>query len=154
MSDRVQIEISMTSYQRVREVLARVASDRTYRGAFRDTITAMLDIAKNYAQSVTHVYTGMLQASHVTEYDGHRMRGRVYVDDQVLARDVSGRLKVPYQLVAEYAAYEHSLGGSHAFYERTMKHTGVILQMRGMRTLLTTLDSQVRAGDILSAFTS
>lgn len=148
-----QVRIEMTNYPRVKEVLSRVASERTYRGAFRDTITAMLDIAKNYAMSITHIYTGMLRMSHVVEYDGHRMRGVLKVDEQALARQYGGRLKVPMQFVAEYAIYEHARGGSHAFYERTLRETGGILQMRGMRTLVEDIDREISKGDLFYAIT-
>ncbi len=141
-----ELRFELTNYYRVREVLAKVASTRTYRGALRDTILAMLDIARNYAARITHVYTGMLAMSHVVEYDGHRMRGVLKVDEEVLARQYDGRLKTPPQLVAEYAVYEHARGGSHAFYERTAKETGGILQMRGIRTLLADLDREITGG--------
>lgn len=141
-----RIEINMRDYYKVRDALNVVASRGLYRGAFRDTITAMLDIAKRYAEGITHVYSGQLKASHVTEYEGHRMRGSLHVDQHKLARGYGGQLRYPPQFVFEYATYEHARGGSHAFYERTIKETGGILEFQGINTLVRVIDLSVRRG--------
>lgn len=137
------LEFRLTNYPKAKRALSSISSPRTYRGAMRDTITAMLDIAQNYAMRITHIYTGTLKMSHVTEYDGHRMVGRLFVDPHVLARSYGGRLKSPQQFVAEYAIYEHQRGGSHAFYERTVNETGGVLNFEGFKVFKGYMDKEL-----------
>lgn len=141
-----QIQINMRDYYKVRDALRVVRSKDLYRGAFRDTILAMLEIAKMYAEGITHIYTGQLRQSHVVEYDGHRMKGYLHVDQHKLARNYTGEYRYPPQFVYEYAMYEHARGGSHAFYERTYRETGGAIEFKGINTLVRVIDLSVRRG--------
>lgn len=71
--------------------------------------------AYRYAVSITHVDTGSLRASHRMQV--HGLRGRIYIDPSAH----NPRSGLP---VRVYGPYEHSRGGSHAFYHRTVVERG------------------------------
>lgn len=82
-----------------------------------------------YAKNVTHVDTGMLQASHIVEFQsGHLVSftgipfretavGRVFINP-VTRNPVHG------EPPADYGIVEHDRGGPHAFYEITFRQGG------------------------------
>lgn len=75
---------------------------------------AVMDLHR-WAVAITHVDTGALRASHRMEV--RDQEGRIYIDPN----SVNPRSK---RRPAEYGVYEHHRGGSHAFYQRTLKERG------------------------------
>lgn len=135
------LKVTLTDYYKLHNAVAAVSNKEVYRGALRDALKTMLYMAKVRAQEITHVHSGELRKRHLVTYDAHRMWGRLYVDPNALAIRKDGSLKFPLQFVAEYANYEHSRGGSHAFYARTMAELGPTLALAGMRVVT----EQIRA---------
>jgi len=82
-----------------------------------------------YATVITHVVTGALRASHRAGYFNYR--GVVFID--------SGAVNPFGDRPSVYGEYEHARGGSHAFYERTVREAGGSI----MRTGLNILDQEV-----------
>lgn len=140
------LDIRVTNYRACLGALRAIKSSALYRGVFRDTITALLQIARDYASDVSHYYTGQLKDSHRYRYDSHTMRGQLYVDPTMVGVDFKGRVRAHGPMVAEYAVYEHSRGGTHAFYERTMKQLEGPLMMRGVKMMTTQIDTAVQTG--------
>lgn len=136
------LDVKLTGYAKLAKVLTAFADDGTYRGAFRDAMTTILEHMRDYAARITHVDTGMLQDSHRVEYDSHRMRGRLYIDPLALAITRTGRLRFPLLFVAEYAKWEHDRGGSHAFYDRTMKQAAPEAAALGIKSIVSYLDTR------------
>ncbi len=87
-------------------------------------------ILHNYAVGITHVQTGTLQRSHLTDFASggvqtfrfgfpimNRAIGRIYINP-------AARNPVTGQRPEEYGLLEHRKGGSHAFYRRTVDERG------------------------------
>ncbi len=140
-SSGVSIQLDMPSYHRLRNAIEKLSSHEWYRGIVRDHVTAMLDTMVLYASSISHVWTGMLRQSHTRKYDSHTMKGSVFVDPDIQARDIHGRPKSI--MVAEYATIEHAQGGSHAFYERTIKEMGPAASMRAIADMVSDMDRRL-----------
>lgn len=69
---------------------------------------------QTYAKGITHRDTTALQASHLGEV--HGLQGRVFINPAA----INPRGQRP----SEYGPYEHARGGSHAFYDRTVRERG------------------------------
>ena len=139
----ISLNISLTGYDRMLRMLETMGDERTYRGAFRDTIVGMLKLARDYAESITHHLTGGIKENHVMEYDAPRMKGNVHINPNAYRRPYNGYLPHRYQRVAEYAVFEHARGGSHAFYARTLQETGGVLQFTGSRAIVDSIERQL-----------
>ncbi len=68
-----------------------------------------------YAVAITHVDYGALKAAHRMQVTG--LAGRIYVDPAAVNVKTGKRPAV-------YGPYEHARGGSHAFYDRTVREAG------------------------------
>lgn len=84
-------------------------------GAFGKAIKDITMSAHAYAVKITHVDSGALKASHRMKIEQQGYRGVISLD---------GRASGPNGNPAEYGPYEHGRGGSHAFYERTVREAG------------------------------
>jgi len=98
------------------------------RGAFSQLVRETLEEMRDYAEAITHIYTGALASSHRVDYDANHQRGEVFVDPNVMQH----RARRPARSVASYAAAEHARGGSHAFYQRTLDEFGESVVRRGV----------------------
>lgn len=121
------LEISPTGYSSARKAVERLTNHEYYRGSIRKMVVAMLEVAKMYAEGVTHKMTGTLSRAHRIQYNSHTMYGHLFLAEEVSKDGVSA---------AEYGIYEHMRGGSHAFYERTFNTLKSIWTMTGVRILL------------------
>lgn len=76
---------------------------------------ALVDLQR-YAVTITHVDTGSLRASHRMAYsEGFGLYlGRIFIDPNSI--NPRSRMRP-----ADYGAAEEARGGSHAFYERTIR---------------------------------
>lgn len=136
------LEVRITGFYKAKAALEMLANRQFYRGMFRDSLTYMLSGARDYASSITHRITGMLAESHEYEYDSHLMRGWVYINPRVVYATGS-TLRWP----RIYGVYEHARGGSHAFYERTMREAMPDLANSGIRVMIRTLDMRLPPSD-------
>lgn len=82
-----------------------------------------------YAITITDVLTGALRASHRAGYFNYR--GVVFIDP--------GAVNPFGDRPVVYGEYVHARGGSHAFYERTVREAGEGI----MRTGLSILDREL-----------
>jgi len=113
----LRVEINVAEFNRAKKAIS-MANDRgTYRGMFRDEIKKDLRYLTWYAKQITHKQSGVLALAHTWEYDSHRMVGRIYIDPKVTW--IQGRSSIRRPHI--YGLYEHSRGGSHAFYDRTVR---------------------------------
>jgi hypothetical protein len=140
MPGDLRLAINSTQFYKAQKAVGIISSSGYYRGVFRTTLMAMLEIAKMYAEGITHRWTQTLFRSFEIEYNSSTMRGFLRIDQEKMSRDFHGNLRQPPQLVSEYGVYEHERGGTHAFFERTIRETAGILEMRGIRTLVTEVD--------------
>lgn len=90
---------------------------------------ATLDLLQ-YAIAITHVVTGTLQRSHLADYGAAHVE--TWRTGFIFLRQAAGRIylnpaamnPVTKERPAVYGITEHSRGGSHAFYERTVSERG------------------------------
>lgn len=135
-------EVRVTGFYKAKRALEMLADQRFYRGMFKDSLTAVLKDARDYARTITHRVTGELAGAHMYEYDSHLMRGWLYIDPRVVYAQGS-TLRWPRQ----YGLYEHSRGGSHAFYERTQREAGRGFASSGIKFMVRTLDLRLPPSD-------
>ena len=126
------INVSAANYPRVRAAILKMANGAWYRGIIKSTATEILPELTRYAKQITHRLTGMLAESHQWEYDSHTSKGRVFVNPRAVGK--RGQSTVVWAKI--YGVYEHSRGGSHAFYARTLKAKGHLVVSAGMRALI------------------
>lgn len=84
-----------------------------------------------YSVTITHVLTGSLQASHTTNFGAgslvtSRFFGGTIRNEAVGHITINPRSRNPVtgEKPVEYGPVEHDKGGSHAFYERTVRESG------------------------------
>lgn len=135
-------EVRISNYQKAKRALELLSNQQFYRGMFRDSLRKMLDDLRNYAESITHVRTGYLAGSHRTEYDTHLMRGWIYIDPRV-AYSEGSTIRWP----RIYGVYEHERGGSHAFYDRTVREAGRSSADSGIKFMIRYLDLRLPPSD-------
>lgn len=135
-------EVRVTGFYKAKRALEMLSDQRFYRGMFRDSLTKVLAEARDYAASITHVRTGELAGAHMYEYDSHLMRGWLFINPRVVYAEGS-TLRWP----RVYGLYEHSRGGSHAFYERTIREAGRGMAGRGIKFMIRTLDMRLPPSD-------
>ena len=123
----LSIEINVSQFRRARDAIAMANDSKTWRGMFRDTVPTMLEELCDYAQEITHRRTGWLARSHVWSYDSHLMKGRIFINPQNVYLEGS-QIRWP----KVYGPYEHARGGSHAFYQRTVKEHGAAVAITGL----------------------
>jgi hypothetical protein len=108
--------------------MARNFEDLVFEGAYRPDA----DEALAYAAAITHIWSGMLSASHRVRYKkdktlgGNEWFAEIYID-RTRRNPWTGKL------AAFYGPIEHARGGSHAFYERTMKRYGGAVGRKHLR---------------------
>ena len=113
----LRVEINVSEFNRAKKAIAMANNGHTYRGMFRGEIQSQLKYFTWYAKQITHKQSGVLSMAHTWEYDSHRMRGRIYISDEVTWIQGRSRIRRPHI----YGVYEHNRGGSHAFYSRTLR---------------------------------
>ena len=86
-------------------------------GALGRMVQSVSTDLHRHAVSITHVDTGALRAAHRIQISNGGLRGTIYVDAG--ARNPRSKAKP-----AEYIAYEHKRGGTHAVYDRTVVEAG------------------------------
>ena len=91
---------------------------------------AVLEL-QSYAKQITHIDTSALQASHLGEVQG--LRGRIYINPSA----INPRGARP----EEYGPYEHSRGGAHAFYDRTVSERGPGVVAETGRRIVSAVDN-------------
>lgn len=96
-------------------------------GTGRAAKTATFSLQR-YAVAITHVLTGSLKGSHRIEQLGPA-KFRIYIDP-------SSKNPRTGEAPAVYGIYEHSKGGSHAFYERTVMNYGSRASSEGFNVLI------------------
>jgi hypothetical protein len=101
----VDIEIKQLAETQAR--LKRLLEDVSARGGLRGAFAKATLRALRYVIAITHVLSGRLKNSHFP---------RVGVQGNQVYGSVSTNVA--------YASIEHARGGSHAFYERTVKEEG------------------------------
>lgn len=84
-------------------------------GAARATEAEMAAEARGYANLITHRLTGSLAASHVVF---------AQPDSHIVTPNPNAFNPLSRRKVTDYAIHEHNRGGSHAFYERTIREAG------------------------------
>lgn len=131
MSDSgfLTVQVDTGDFQKAKRAIAMINDKGTYRGMFRDEIRDNMQGLKNYAVSVTHRESSNLARSHTWIYDSHRMQGTLYVDPTKFWFKGRGRITWPHK----YAVYEHARGGSHAFYERTVREAAPYVLPQGLK---------------------
>lgn len=116
-------DLGIQGIQEAQEANARVIAALKPSGKFGEAIRWGTMAAQRYAVSITHVWIekgGGLRASHRMAVDLDALRGTVYIDPD----SVNPRGQKP----SVYGPYEHARGGSHAFYERTEREAGPMIQ--------------------------
>jgi hypothetical protein len=137
-SESVDLEFRVTGFYKARKAIALANSGELYRGAFRDTISYVLQRGRSYAQRITHTESGHLARSHRWEYDSHRLTGRIYIDPRVVFARGS-----TLQWPRFYGRYEEARGGDHAFYTRTAKEMESYIRTDGMRIMVRYIDTRM-----------
>lgn len=87
-----------------------------------DKMRAGVTVLHRYAVAQTHVDTGALRASHRISVEGPA-QFRIHLSSSVV-NPRSGTKP------AVYGVYEHARGGSHAFYELTVRSQGAAVAKR------------------------
>lgn len=113
----LRVEINVTEFNRAKKAIAMVNQKGTYRGMFRDEIKENLRYLTWYAKRITHKASGVLALAHTWEYDSYRTKGRIFLSEHVSWIQGRSTIRRPHI----YGVYEHARGGSHAFYERTVR---------------------------------
>lgn len=83
-------------------------------GALGRAVRTTVEELQVYSKGITHRDTTALQAAHLGEV--HGLSGRVHINPSAI--NPRGRRPV------DYGPYEHARGGSHAFYDRTVRERG------------------------------
>jgi hypothetical protein len=122
-ANMVEFLVGVSDFYRARQAIAMANDSKTWRGMFKDVIEEALEDLTHYAASITHRETGNLAESHMWSYDSHRMKGQIFINPRSVWLQGNSTIRWP----KIYGPYEHARGGSHAFYERTMKERGHIL---------------------------
>jgi hypothetical protein len=89
------------------------------RGAYGRFIKDVVTALHRYAVTITHVWHykgGGLRASHRMKLEPSKLYGEIYIDP----KSVNPRGQKP----SVYGPYEEKRGGTHAFYNRTVKEAG------------------------------
>lgn len=109
------LRYSIEGLQRTQAAVLKAANAAKPRGALGTAVQQATTSLHRYAVGVTHVDTGSLRASHHVRVA--RTRGEVYINPSAVNPRSGNR-------PAEYGYYEHRRGGSHSFYERTVREHG------------------------------
>ncbi len=125
------LELTARNYDRVRAAISKMADHAWYRGIIRDTAQDVLQDWARYASSITHKLTGQLAGAITWDYDSHRSEGHVYINERIVYRTGRATLRWP----KIYGKFEHDRGGSHAFFDRTLRDRGHLAESVGMRAL-------------------
>jgi hypothetical protein len=92
-------------------------------GHLRRAVQAGARVARDYASSITHIWTGTLATSHhyrTWDRGPYDVAGEVYLGPERNPRTA--------QAASYYGPFEHARGGSHAFYARTEAEAGHLVQ--------------------------
>lgn len=117
--------VQIYGIQRAQAGILRAANAARVDGGLRSAVKGATVTAHRYAVSITHVDTGALKNAHAIDVRGDR--GQIYISPS--ARRSDGRHP------AQYGPHEHARGGSHAFYERTVREAGRMIGDAAMREL-------------------
>jgi hypothetical protein len=107
--------LSITGIQEVQQAIVQTVNAVKPRGRMGKAIKEATSHLHRYTVGITHVDTGALRASHLMKVSN--TRGEIYINPNATNPRSGAR-------TAEYGAYEHKRGGSHAFYQRAVKESG------------------------------
>lgn len=111
------INLSITGIQEAQDDNVRLIAALEPTGALGEGLRFVVAGSHRHAVAITHVDTGSLRAAQRMEMELARLFGEIYIDSAA----VNPRSRVKPE---EYGVYEHNRGGSHAFYDRTIREVG------------------------------
>lgn len=121
------LHVRVLGLPEVQKAYTRLMSGLSTQGGLGRAIHYLASEAQKYAASMTHVVTGTLQSSHQVE-----QIGLAQYSISISPASINPLGARP----AVYGPVEHSRGGSHAFYERTVYSGGPELAGRAIEYLI------------------
>lgn len=124
MSKGLKLDVTIRGVQEAQRANEQMIAAMRPRGAFGHAIQAATAAVHRYAIGISHVDTGTMKASH-------RMKVRELTG--VVDLDRTSRNPRSRTPAHEYGYHEHERGGSHAYYERTLREAGPGIGRRALQ---------------------